>query len=174
MPLGDPMIIRVVNCPDKDFKPFVEKAAQFYAKELISNKRIRNNCITEIRFCNDIKEYGFASIESYNTRNKPRKFLIEIHPNIGSRNIFGTLAHEMVHIKQYIEGETNDELTKWRGKKINPDKIDYWIQPWEIDAYGRETGLLTKFAISEHLWEIFSDFNNPCDPIKQQPIAWKK
>jgi hypothetical protein len=80
----------------------------------------------------------------------------------------------MVHVKQYIFGETNDELTKWRNKKIDPDKIDYWVQPWEIDAYGRETGLLTKFAISELLWEIFDDFVDPSGPIQEKPIAWKR
>jgi hypothetical protein len=163
-----------VNCPDKDFRPFVERAASFYAKELIPNTRIRNNCFAEIRFCAKIDEYGFASIEEYNTRKKPRNFLIEINPFIGSRRILETLAHEMVHVKQYIDGETNDELTRWRGKKVNPDKIDYWIQPWEIDAYGRETGLLTKFAISEHLWETFDDFVDPSGPIGFHPIAWKK
>ena len=73
-----------------------------------------------------------------------------------------------------IQNETNDQLTKWRGKRINSDKVDYWVQPWEIDAYGRETGLLTKFAISEHLWEIFDDFVNPGEPIVKQPIKWKK
>ena len=168
------MLVRVVNCPDKDFKPFVERAAIFYSKELVPNSRIRNNCSVEIKFDENIKEYGFASVEEYNTRKQPRKFLIEIHPYIGSRRILETLAHEMVHIKQYIQDETNDQLTKWRGKKINSDKVDYWVQPWEIDAYGRETGLITKFAISENLWEIFSDFKNPTDPIKHTPIAWKK
>lgn len=168
------MIIRVVNCPDKDFKPFVERAASFYAKELISNTRIRNNCTTEVRFSTKIDEYGFASIEDYNTQKQPRRFLIEIHPHIGSRRILETLAHEMVHVKQYIENETNDELTRWRGKRVDPDKIDYWVQPWEIDAYGRETGLLTKFAVSEQLWEIFDDFVNPSGPIPKYDIAWKK
>jgi len=167
------MIIRVVNCPDKDFKPYVERAAQFYAKELIPNTRIRNHCTTEIKFCTKINEYGFASIEDYNTRKQPRKFLIEIHPHIGSRRILETLAHEMVHVKQYIDGETNDELTRWRGKRVDPDKIDYWIQPWEIDAYGREPGLLTKFAVAEHLWETFTDFIDPSGPINYNPIAWK-
>lgn len=168
------MLVRVVNCPDKDFKPFVERAAIFYSKELVPNSRIRNNCSVEIKFDETIKEYGFASVGAYNTRKQPRKFLIEIHPHIGSRRILETLAHEMVHVKQYIQDETNDQLTKWRGKKINSDKVDYWVQPWEIDAYGRETGLITKFAISENLWEIFSDFKNPTDPIKHTPIAWKK
>jgi hypothetical protein len=168
------MNVHIVNCPDKDFKPFVEKAAKFYAKELIPNSRIRNNCFTEIRFSTKIDDYGLASIVDYNTQKQPRNFLIEIHPYIGSRRILETLAHEMVHIKQYIENETNDQLTRWRGKRVDPDKIDYWVQPWEIDAYGRETGLLTKFAISEHLWETFDDFMDPSKPITYFPIAWKE
>ena len=167
------MQVNIINCPDVDFKPFVQRATQFFAKELITNSRIRNNCHVEIRFDNKLTEYGYASIVDYNSRKKPRNFLIEIHSKLGSRRILSTLSHEMVHIKHYIEGETNDQLTTWRGKKINPDEVDYWIQPWEIDAYGRETGLLTKFAISENLWEIFTDFVNPAGPIRTHPIAWK-
>ena len=167
------MNVKVSNCPDKYFKPFVERAALFYAKELIPNARIRNNCHTLIRFDGKLSEYGYASVEDYNTKKEPREFLIEIHPGIGSRKILETLAHEMVHIKQYIMGETNDELSVWRGKKYDSDKIDYWNHPWEIDAHGRETGLLTKFAVAECLWEVFDDFKDPNVPIVSTPIRWK-
>lgn len=167
------MEIKIINCPDKDFKPFVERAANFYAKELIKNTRIRNNCFTTIRFDGKLDEYGYASVEDYNTRKQPREFLIEIHPGIGARRIFETLAHEMVHVKQFINGETDDKLASWKGKSVNSDKVDYWEHPWEIDAHGRETGLLTKFAISEMLWEIFDEFKNPNLPIVSVPIRWK-
>ena len=135
MPLGDPMIIRVVNCPDKDFKPFVERAAKFYAKELIPNTRIRNNCTTTIKFDDKIKNYGSCGAEGYNTKKEPREFLIDIHPGIGARDILSTLAHEMVHVKQLIYHETNDELSVWKGKRVNSDLLDYWYHPWEIDAH---------------------------------------
>ena len=52
------MNVKILNCPDKDFKPFVERAAKFYAKELIPNTRIRNNCTTTIKFDDKIKNYG--------------------------------------------------------------------------------------------------------------------
>ena len=133
------MNFRIVNCPDKDFKPFVERAAQFYAKELIYNTRIRNNCHTEIRFCPNIDEFGYASIEDYNTKNKPRRFLIEINPLIGSRRILETLAHEMVHQWEYLVYENmthgpkffqwRDELAKYnivlsRAYRIRHYKLD--------------------------------------------------
>ncbi len=168
------MNLKILNCPEESFKPFVERSIQFYAKELIINTRIRNNCFTTVRFDSKINEYGFCSIEDYNSRKQPREFLIEVHPGLGARGILATLAHEMVHIKQYIEGETNEQLSTWRGKKINSDEVEYWSHPWEIDAYGREIGLLTKYVTAEHLWEVFSEFQNPTAPLVPKPIKWKK
>jgi hypothetical protein len=167
------MQFKIVKCPDKDFKPFVSEAASFFAQELIPNTRIRNNCKTKIVFTNKIKEYGYASIAGFNTKKQPRDFLIEIHPGIGARMILETLAHEMVHIKQYVMNETDDGLTRWRNKKIDSNKVDYWNHPWEIDAYGREPGLLYKFAVLNCLWHIFDEFKNPEDPIVSIPIKWK-
>ena len=119
------MKIKVRNCPDKDFKPYVERAALFYAKELIPNTRIRNNCTTIIRFDSKMVNYGSCGAEGYNTKDEPRTFLIEIHPGIGARDILETLAHEMVHVKQLIYHETNDDLSIWRGKRVNSDLMDY-------------------------------------------------
>ena len=167
------MQVKVTNCPDSDFKPYVERAAAFFAKELIPNTRIRNNCFTKIRFDSEMKEFGYANVEDYNTRNQPRSFLIEIHPGLGARMILETLAHEMVHVKQYIMGETNDELSMWRGDFVDYDKIDYWNHPWEIDAHGREGGLLVKFSHAEQLWNVFPEFRNPNLPIVFMPIKWK-
>ena len=167
------MNVKILNCPDKDFKPFVERAAKFYAKELITDTRIRNNCHTTIRFDGKLEEYGYASVEDYNSKKEPREFLIEIHPGIGARKILETLAHEMVHVKQYIYNETNDDLSVWHGKKYNSDKMDYWSHPWEIDAHGREIGLITKFAIMENLWKVFEEFKDPLEPIGNKPLGWK-
>jgi hypothetical protein len=167
------MKIKIRNCPDKDFKPYVERAALFYAKELIPNTRIRNNCTTIIRFDSNMVNYGSCGAEGYNSKNEPREFLIEIHPGIGAHGILEALAHEMVHVKQLVLHETNDELSVWRGKRVNSDLIDYWHHPWEIDAHGREDGLLTKFAVEECLWEVFSGFRNPNLPIVSQRIKWK-
>lgn len=167
------MRFKVVNCPDRNFKPYVEEAGEFFATQLIENKRIRNNCFTTIRFTAKIDEYGFASVEDVNTQNKPREFLIEIHPGIGVKNILSTLAHEMVHVKQYINGELNEEMSTWKGRKVNSDKIDYWVQPWEVEAHGLEQGLIYKYVVLNQLWEVFDDFKNPATPIVSTPIKWK-
>jgi hypothetical protein len=166
------MNFTIVNCPDKDFLPYIRRAAHFFADELIKNSRVSRNCFTKIKFTDRMRDYGVASVEEYNSRNEPREFLIEIHSGIGARRILETLAHELVHVKQYIEGETDDELSTWNG--VNVCDEDYWSTPWEIDAYGREPGLITKFAINEALWEVFDDFRNPNRKITTGPIKWRK
>jgi hypothetical protein len=166
------MQISIRNCPDKAFKEYVLDAAEFYAKELLPSNRVRNNCALKIRFSNKIDEFGYASVLKCNKSNQPRSFLIEIHPGIGARRILETLAHEMVHVKQYVNGELNDRLSAWCGVKVDSTKVDYWSHPWEIDAFGRETGLLYKYATSRCLWEIFDDFRNPELPIVSTPIRW--
>jgi len=53
-------------------------------------------------------------------------------------------------VKQYAKGEMKDmrrpaHIVKWLGEKYEINEIDYWEQPWEIEAYGREKGLYYKF-----------------------------
>jgi hypothetical protein len=39
-----------------------------------------------------------------------------------------------VHIYQYAYGELNEEMSLWKGKKVDQSKIDYFEQPWEKEA----------------------------------------
>jgi len=134
------MNIKIVNCPDRNFKPFIERAAKYFCEELIPNKRIRNNCYTVIIFNDKITEFGSAEIVAYNTLKKAREFKIEIHPGIGVRNIFETLAHEMVHVRQLAKGQMKflpDQARVWMGKRYSK-KTHYLDQPWELDAFARQ------------------------------------
>jgi hypothetical protein len=167
------MRISVLNCPDKDFKPFVKDAINFYAEQLIPSKRLRDNINLTVKFNEKLTVWAFASIEDYNASNKPRDFLIEIHPWIGARTILKTLAHEMVHVKQFVNLETNETLSKWKGTPIDSDSIDYYSHPWELEAHGMETGLFTKYVVKNCLWEIFEDISNPDAPILEEEIKWK-
>ena len=57
-----------------------------------------------------------------------------------------TLAHEMVHAKQYVRGQYRGEWARngrmkklWLGK---PYSVEYMKRPWEIEAFGRQTELV--------------------------------
>ena len=72
-----------------------------------------------------------------------------------------TVAHEMVHVKQYARREMNDwsymedKYYKWKNQMV-PANTDYWDLPWEIEANGREIGLFIRWAekngYAKHKW----------------------
>lgn len=76
---------------------------------------------------------GMVSIEDYNLADKPREFLIEVRANQSQEEIIKTLAHEMVHVKQYVYGELNEEGTIWFD--VQCADLEYDEQPWEIEAH---------------------------------------
>jgi hypothetical protein len=168
------MKLSILNCPDKDFKFYVKDSVLFYAEQLIPSKRLRNNVHLTVKFNEKLDFWGLASIEDYNASNKPRQFLIEMHPWIGAKSIIKTLAHEMVHIKQFVNGETNETLSKWKGTPIDSDNLDYYLHPWEMEAYSLEPGLFTKYVVKQQLWNVFEEIINPDAPIEKCEIGWKK
>ena len=80
-----------------------------------------------------------------------RTFEIEADKKLRLRKLLETIAHEMVHVKQYARRELHPVHNTWCGKTINPKKISYWDLPWEIEAHGREAGLFVRWAEQENL-----------------------
>lgn len=167
------MKLSIVACPDyRQFRPYVKRATLFFAQELIASPEL-GHLVLKIQFDKKLEEYGYASLICSETTKKEREYLIEINPHIGARDIFETLAHEMVHIKQYVYGETNQALTRWKGQLISAD-VDYFSHPWEIEAYGMSRGLVTKFVVQEKLWDIFSGVKDPRRSIQPESLGWIK
>lgn len=168
------MQLSIVGCPDKkQFLPYVKRATKFYAEQLLTEKQLRDVFI-KIKFNEKIGVYGYASVEDINLTKKPKEFLIEVHSKIGAPDILKTIAHEMVHIKQYACGELDETLMSWKGKRVDSDSLDYYDHPWEIEAHGLEVSLFSKFAIKERLWNVFEGVNNPDGKITLREIEWKK
>jgi hypothetical protein len=55
----------------------------------------------------------------------------------------------MVHVKQHAKGELKSMLTereeRWHGRYIKENELPYFEKPWEIEAYGREVGLMHRW-----------------------------
>ena len=82
--------------------------------------------------------------------NRPREFTIRVDSTQDYQDMLETVAHEMVHVKQYARGELKDlsrsnKYCKWKGKEVNYNKVHYFDQPWEIEAHGREKGLFIRW-----------------------------
>ena len=61
-------------------------------------------------------------------------------------NWVSTLAHEMVHVKQFARGELDCSLQYWKGR--NHSNTDYWDQPWEKDARRLQHKLVQEFDLN--------------------------
>ena len=92
----------------------------------------------------------------------PRYFEIELQDGLTRRHHISLMCHELVHVKQYARKElkhlSRANAESFRGIKYCPTKTDYWDQPWEIEAFGREVGLSTRYF----------------DHIENQPKLMKK
>lgn len=76
------------------------------------------------------------------------KYTITIEQNIKrSRALFESLAHELVHLKDYVSGQLKSQQRGdyWQGKRISK-KTDYYDTPWEIEAFGRSHGLYVRYT----------------------------
>jgi hypothetical protein len=58
-------------------------------------------------------------------------------------NWISTLAHEMVHVKQFAKDELDPALTRW--KKKDHSRTEYWDQPWEKEARRLQAKLVANF-----------------------------
>jgi hypothetical protein len=94
------------------------------------------------------------------TNDRPRDFIIEVDASSRLRTLLITIAHEMVHAKQFARNEQKHLLNsankvKWKGKDVDLLKVDYWELPWEIEAHGREVGLFVNWCGQHHLEEKY-------------------
>lgn len=69
------------------------------------------------------------------------------------KSLFMNLGHELVHVKQYLNGEIFDYVSgdvRYKGTYFDStwleDEEAYYDSPWEVEAYGREYGLYKLFC----------------------------
>jgi hypothetical protein len=124
-------------------RKYVESITEFCIKTLMP--RMRTLDIT-INLTTPKGAMGYC-LELDNNRT----FEIEVDRTLTLRKLLETVAHEMVHVKQYARKELTPTGDKWCGKTVNPKKTSYWDLPWEIEAHGREAGLFIRWAEQENL-----------------------
>ncbi len=79
-----------------------------------------------------------------------KHLLLTLDSRLSLEKLFQTLAHEMVHVKQYAKGQLKvvypargESYFTWFGKR---HKKHYYDSPWELEAFSRERILANKVA----------------------------
>ena len=140
------MFIEVIG-GSKSQKNHVEKMVAFCAKKLMP----KMNLDITVNLCKPTGAMGYC-LEA----DDKRTFELEIDKSQSLRALLETVAHEMVHVKQYARRELNPNKEVWMGKTYNPKDVNYWDLPWEIEAHGREVGLFVRYCeennLAKHKW----------------------
>lgn len=146
------MYIRTSGKPSKIHIKRCKEAVKFFGRKLLGDilyHRINLKLIFEN--LDSGKEYAYCEWEYDNHRSKD--FIITVNSSLNKKQTLLAIAHEMVHVKQYAKGELKDYIkvdkARWKTEIHDLKKIDYWDQPWEIEAHGREKGLYYKFLEHE-------------------------
>ena len=124
-------------------RKYVESITEFCIKTLMP--RMKTLDIT-VKLTSPKDAYGYCL-----ELDDKRSFEIEVHRGLRLRTLLETVAHEMVHVKQFARRELHPSMDTWYGKTYNPKKVSYWDLPWEIEAHGREVGLFIRWAEQEEL-----------------------
>lgn len=144
------MLVETIGKPANVSLNMVRSAANFYGDYLLGTK-LSKNVNLSIKFIKYPRgSYDYAECIWKYENHCSRDFEISIDRSLCRREMLLALAHEMVHLKQYAKGELKDyvkpaRMIGWMGEKFLEEELDYWEQPWEIEAYGREKGLYFKF-----------------------------
>ena len=145
------MLLNITGSNKKNRK-LVKQAAKWYAEKLMG-KRLMNSLKINIHLRRNLitKEgnEGTAVWED-DYCDRPREFTIELDLTFSIRDVLITLAHEMVHIKQWARGEmyeySKSPMVRFHTTKFKLDDINYWDYPWEIEAFGKQLGLFIRFC----------------------------
>jgi len=126
-------------------------AVNVMSKQLMSGQLLKHLFI-DIIFGPISKFHGLCDTNENNS-GKFRDFDIYIRNSMSRKNQLCTLAHELVHVKQYATGELNPYIKnkkylQWKKSVVDLDTVNYWDLPWEIEAHGKEPGLYNHYLRS--------------------------
>jgi len=121
-----------------------------YAKpKIITNKLMDKVVVFACDFLDlDVDlEIEFRGVENggYVEFEEGEDVVVGINPKQTKNELIRTIFHEMVHVKQYVEGDLSHENSDnlWKGEVVD---VPYSDRPWEKEAYEQE----------EAMWHIFT------------------
>jgi len=132
------------------------RAVEFYAEQLGLSQNLRDKITLFVRIEKQPIEGSFVGLCTWlDEQVRPREFSIRLYSEKLS-SMLCTLAHEMVHVRQYAKGQLRDLITVedtvvWQGKRMHIDNVseEYLGQPWEEEAFSLEKKLSRAFIKRE-------------------------
>lgn len=126
------MIVLNVNGKNKIKRDVAEQAVIILLKKLLPKMQ---NMVLDV----DLKKvkHSVGNVVQLDKRH----FHVKIDKRMGVYDMVVALAHEMVHVKQFVRNEFKNVGFKlyWKGEDFSD--AGYFDQPWEREAYERQEDL---------------------------------
>jgi hypothetical protein len=125
------MIYEVLNQPKKIETALLDSAVLFACEFL----QIETDFTVEFA---SLKNYQFGLCDY-----DEDEIVVILAKRLAAKDAVRTLFHELVHVKQYIDGRLEPGSPQiWMGKPVTGD---YEKLPWEIEAYYLEEKMMEAF-----------------------------
>jgi hypothetical protein len=155
--------VRISGAMPIDMKNHFRDAVEFYANYLMSPQLVKNLNI-HLKYKRELDDETVGECEVLSESMNARHFKITITPMSNNKMnrvmLFQTLAHEMIHVKQYATKQLkymsrSAEKIKWKGRYINEDKVKYEKLPWEKEAFLKESSLFSEYVCYSDSFDYF-------------------
>ena len=145
------MIIKILGKQDKICNAELKFATAFFAQYLMGNTLAKSLYIT-ISFSDQGDNTDGRCLPVDLFEKSPRVFYLGINPKMSKTKILKILAHEIVHMKQYVKRELSVgwKTASFKGEKfaLGESLEDYFNWPWEIEAFGRQDALVFFYRVA--------------------------
>ena len=128
----------------------IRHAVFFYTKKLLGNslaKKITLDIIIDKELLKNFEM--FANISPIEADPRPKHYEMEIDAKLTKKQFLVSLAHEIIHLKQFAKNQMRDleskKMTRWMGDYYVEDNINYWRRPWEVEAHKGEKILYEEY-----------------------------
>ncbi len=141
------MRIRTRKFKNRKLSKDIREATKFYLQQVIPSKHLKKINVNIIQTSNTFADGSCCYIEKY-------RYEIELGDHLHYDHKLLTLAHEVVHVKQYVTRQLKSFFVKdnpvdvWEGKRYR--NLSYDDQPWEKEAMEVEQDLYNAFVLNEY------------------------
>ncbi len=128
----------------------IRDAVFFYLKKLLGNSMSQKITLDIVIEKDLLKTYEmYAAISPLEAETRPKHYELEIDSKLPKKQFLVSLAHEMIHLKQFAKDQMRDleskKMTRWLGQYYDEENLDYWSRPWEKEAHENEVSLYESY-----------------------------
>ncbi len=144
------MDFEIIGMENSKQRDLLIEASRYFCYHLIPKQFSDDAYKISLMFYDKLSPYTIAETRWSDCGVEPKHCCIEIKYTKNNFKLLSIVAHELTHVKQIFNKELIDIIESktdyfWKEKRFNILTEDYWLSPWEIEAYGYETVLVKKF-----------------------------